>query len=245
MPSLSDLIDISSDQWVERNADFHKRVEMPALIASETNSNIPSAQKSPQIQIMESVSSTKAGVQRSRITAVVNLQASGVDRLPVANTGIEALVLQGDLCVSAEQMTEVGTGKYIRIPAMSNVDLHSENGCQLFIKFGEMVDSDEGIRHIDTLPSDNWLPGPAEGTEVIPLHVYEGRSILLIRWSEAAWFKPQLDPQGEELFVIKGVVHDALGSYGVGSWIRNPVPVWQAWGGHPGTIAYYKNGHFP
>ena len=104
---------------------------------------------------------------------------------------------------------------------------------------------DRGIRHIDTLVADNWLPGPVEGTEVIPLHVYEGRSILLIRWSEAAWFKPQLDPQGEELFVIKGVVHDALGSYGVGSWIRNPIPAWQAWGGHPGTIAYYKNGHFP
>ncbi|MBX2839279.1 MAG: cupin domain-containing protein, partial [Gammaproteobacteria bacterium] len=57
-------------------------------------------------------------------------------------------------------------------------------------------------------------------------------------------FHPKLDPQGEEVYVLSGELRDVDGTYHAGSWIRNPVPFWQAWSGQPGTMIFYKSGHF-
>jgi len=159
VPALSDLFDISNDHRTELNADFHQRVEMSAQIsiAESASSSLRSSltepdsetTEDPQIQVMESARTTRAGIERTRITSVVTLQAGSVDQLPIENIGIEALVLQGKLNIKGEHNEVVSSGHYIRIPALSNVDLHSKNGCQLFVKFGEMVISDEGLRQAE------------------------------------------------------------------------------------------------
>jgi len=77
----------------------------------------------------------------------------------------------------------------------------------------------------------------------MPLHMHNGANSMLVRWLAPVTFRPKLDPLGEEVLVINGTLADELGNYPAGSWIRNPVASWQAWGGLAGTVIYYKNGH--
>lgn len=114
----------------------------------------------------------------------------------------------------------------------------------LYLAAGQMLVSDTAERHLDTTDESRWLPGPASGTEVMPLHVHGTGNVMLIRWNTSIAFKPGLDPMGEEIFVLTGMLHDAQGHYPAGSWIRNPIAAWQSWGANAGTVVYYKNGHF-
>lgn len=120
----------------------------------------------------------------------------------------------------------------------------TEHEASLFVSGGQMSSSDGEERRIDTTESDRWLPGPVEGTEVLPLHVHGASNAMLVRWLAPVSFHPKLDPQGEEVFVLKGHLRDVDGTYPQGSWIRNPVASWQAWAGEPDTVIFYKSGHF-
>jgi len=114
----------------------------------------------------------------------------------------------------------------------------------MYLAIGQMRDSDTEYRRIDTSDEANWFPGPVEGTDVLPLHGHGSGNVMLVRWNNTAAFKTRIDPLGEELLVVKGAVYDAQGFYPEGSWIRNPICAWQAWGAKAGTVIYYKNGHF-
>lgn len=113
-----------------------------------------------------------------------------------------------------------------------------------YLAIGQMQPSDKVRRRINTLVDDNWLPGPIDGTEVLPLHGHGTGNVMLVRWNKTTAFKTRIDPRGEELLVLKGAIHDAKGLYPQDTWIRNPIPAWQAWGAKAGTVIYYKNGHF-
>ncbi len=129
----------------------------------------------------------------------------------------------------------------------SNVDASIKSvteGCLLYVSAGQLVNSDKEKRRIDTSDQSRWLPGPVDGTEVMPLHMHKGSNAMLIRWLEDASFKPRLDPLGEEVLVLEGELYDTDGRYEQHSWIRNPVSHWQNWHGKQGTLVYYKNGHF-
>lgn len=114
----------------------------------------------------------------------------------------------------------------------------------LYLAIGQMQDSDTQWRRIDTENAENWFPGPVDGTDVLPLHGHGSGNVMLVRWNKTAAFKTRIDPRGEELLVVKGAVYDSKGLYPAGSWIRNPIVAWQAWGAKSGTVIYYKNGHF-
>lgn len=183
-----------------------------------------------------------------RFTALLRLSKNTEYPFRHHASGAELLVLEGSLDAAehADASGELcGSGTYLRYPLNSGLHPKTTTGCTVFLKVGQTNDEDTVYREIDTGLQAEWLPGPVEGTEVLPLHVQGGKSILMIRWNEPVFFKPKLDPQGEEIFVVSGKLHDATGTYGPGTWIRNPVPAWQAWGGGPGTVVYYKNGHFP
>ena len=106
------------------------------------------------------------------------------------------------------------------------------------------MQSDTQWREIDTDNEENWFPGPVDGTDVMPLHGHGSGNVMLVRWNKTAAYKTRIDPRGEELLVLTGAVYDAQGFYPEGSWLRNPIETWQAWGAKAGTVAYYKNGHF-
>ncbi len=181
-----------------------------------------------------------------RLTGIVTVSAGHQFDFGNYQCGFEIMVLHGTLraTTTSNQLT-ASVGDYLRIPYGEPAQFLIKSDCRLLIKLGQMSDTDREVRLISTDDKTLWLPGPVEGTEVLPLHLHDTKSALLIRWLEPAYFKPQLDPLGEELFVINGTLHDAYGSYEKGSWIRNPVPAWQSWGGQAETMVYYKNGHFP
>lgn len=128
-------------------------------------------------------------------------------------------------------------------PGSKNAQTH-QTPIEFYIATGQLAHTDKQKRCINLNDHNLWLPGPVEKTEVMPLHMHEGNNSMLVRWLDTTSFKPRLDPLGEEVLVITGTLKDEKGSYSAGSWIRNPVSAWQAWSGEPGTLIYYKNGHF-
>lgn len=188
-----------------------------------------------------------------RMTALAKLdpQSTGVT---VPATELELLVQHG---IIADDNTEYLHPYYLRQPqelsgSNQNVTLHpgsrnappNETQLEFYIATGQLAATDTERRCINLADNSLWLPGPVEHTEVMPLHMHNGANSMLVRWLESVTFRPRLDPLGEEVVVISGTLADELGTYPAGSWIRNPVASWQAWGGLSGTVIYYKNGHF-
>lgn len=175
------------------------------------------------------------------------------EHLPVLfekHPDLEFLIQHGHL---SSRLGDYNKNWYFRVPetdVKQNVTfqraatMNADDPVIVYLAAGQMKDSDLAWRKIDTNKEDNWLPGPVEGTEVLPLHGHGSCNVMLVRWNKAAAFKTRIDPRGEELLVIRGAVSDASGAYQQNSWIRNPITAWQAWGAKAGTVVYYKNGHF-
>lgn len=217
----------------QKNADFTaKAIEDPAI-----ESWVGTNEDGVYAKLIEAVLSSEP-----RLTMLIKFEPGGFYDLRQHHGGEEFLVLEGELN-DANGIYE--TGCYVRNPRGTQHILTSSNGCILFAKLGEFAETDEEHRVISTLDESLWLPGPVEATRVIPLHMHDCRSVLMIRWHESARFKPGIDPQGEEIYVIAGELRDDTNSYTTGTWIRNPVKEWHHWEASKGTIIYYKNGHFP
>lgn len=174
-----------------------------------------------------------------RKTAFVYLPQG--ESLSEESSGVEILIIEGQCVYNRHTISQ---GHYLRLPGSSTVTA-GDNGCKLFIKYHQFMDEDSGERIIDTNAMDQWLPGPAEGIKIRPLHVFNTESIMLLYWQHADEFRPNLDPQGEEILVIKGLLQNRDSLFKPYSWIRNPVEDWRSWHGSTGTLAYYKSGHFP
>lgn len=166
---------------------------------------------------------------------------------------LEILMQRGGLQSAAGTHEE---GMYFRLPDASDQrfdsqlfssisDAEHQQTTLAYLASGHMLETDSEIRIINTLDRSRWLPGPVDGTQVLPLHGHGSGNVMLVRWTEAVAFKPKIDPRGEEVLVLEGKLSDAKGSYTAGTWLRNPIVAWQSWGARPGTVIYYKNGHFP
>ena len=182
--------------------------------------------------------------------------ADGTDAVGLGELrGAELLVQRGALELGGRHL---GPGTYVRLPrGAAEPDPEADpaeaadagppllaGGSLVYLSIGQIEPTDRERRVIDTGSPDAWLDGPIDGIEVLPLHGHRTGNVMLVRWSGPAAFRPKLDPTGEELLVLEGTLHDARGSYPAGTWIRNPVPAWQSWGGSPGALVCYKSGHF-
>ncbi|OED42407.1 hypothetical protein AB833_07145 [Chromatiales bacterium (ex Bugula neritina AB1)] len=175
-----------------------------------------------------------------RMTSLITLPQNGhLPRQPRAQ-GLEILVIDGD-CTDGN--TDYPGSSYLRFPQFR--DIRSRNGCRLFVKYNQFLPDDEGERNIDTSDPDKWFPGPVDGISIRPLHVFKTESIMLLHWKNACEFRPKLDPQGEEILVLTGLLQNKDQLYKPNSWIRNPVEDWLDWHGSSNTLLYYKSGHFP
>ncbi len=157
-------------------------------------------------------------------------------------SGIEMLILEGTCRVNKTSHT---LDSYLRLPTTKDIKITAASDCIIFIKYNQFLEGDRGDRIINTRQPEKWLPGPVEGIEIRPLHVFDTESIMLLRWHHAAEFKPRLNPRGEEILVMNGLLQNRDHLYRQFSWIRNPIEDWRKWHGNTGTLAYYKSGHFP
>jgi len=191
-----------------------------------------------------------------RMTALFKLEEDehAGARVQIPANDLELLVQHG---LVADDDTEYLHPYYIRQPTDltgnnqhftlypgSKNKLAQRGHLEFYVATGQLAATDKQRRCINLNDHSLWLPGPVENTEVMPLHMHQGNNSMLVRWLDTASFKPRLDPMGEEVLVISGTLTDKYGTYTTGSWIRNPVRTWQTWGGKPGTLIYYKNGHF-
>ena len=199
--------------------------------------------------------------ENPRLTAQLRLEPEFSPSRLGENPDLEILMQRGEL----ESLAGIyPAGLYLRLPLTGDEQLQSltlkctksmnatghstkeaEQAALLYLAAGQMLTSDSEHRRINTNEDSRWLPGPTSGTEVLPLHGHGTGNVMLIRWTDSATFKPGLDPMGEEVLVLNGMLQDKDGEYPAGSWIRNPVKAWQSWGANAGTVVYYKNGHFP
>lgn len=205
--------------------------------ADHPHNNIESggkASESPVI-ILEQTAQTPP-----RITSLCRLEKGQSLSLHKHTGSIEALVLTG-ACNNKQAVYE--RGSYLRFPVA--VDLQSKDGCLLFVKQNQFLDGDDGQRHISIFDEQNWMPGPTEDMLIKPLHVFGSESIMVLRWKHASEFRPNLNPNGEEILVLDGLLQNRDHLYRPLSWIRNPVPDWRDWHGSTDTYLYYKSGHFP
>ena len=190
--------------------------------------------------------------------------AAGTESASLGASGdLELLVERGEIDCTAGADTDVWPARlYARLPVerdegacTATLSLRAEDDAAaegrrgpdaalVYLATGHIAPSDTERRRIDTTDPSRWLPGPVVGTEVMPLHGHGTSNVMMIRWLGAIAFRPRLDPLGEEVLVVAGCLHDADGDYPAGTWIRNPVPAWQSWSGDPGTLVYYKSGHF-
>lgn len=190
---------------------------------------------------------------RPRLTGQLRFNASYSPSMLDLSSDLEILIQRGEL---KSVMGIFSRGLYLRLPVSDKAsaqelslgrgkrsDKQHEPLALLYFTAGQMLDSDTELRQVNTLKKQLWLPGPLDGTEVLPLHGHGSGNVMMIRWTQTVKFKTTLDPLGEELLVLSGALHDEYGHYPAGTWIRNPVVAWQSWGATTGTVVYYKNGH--
>jgi len=205
------------------NNNFHASVKMTEF---ETQSFYP-------LELME-----------NRVTALMNLKPDDnfedIAEITSHGNDIELLLLKGQISCNG---VVYDRGGYLRLPTTTDIRLDTD--CTLFIKYNQFLKGDDGERSIDTQLADKWLPGPVDGIEIRPLHVFDTESIMLLRWYHTAEFRPKLNPRGEEILVIDGLLQNRDHIYRPHNWIRNPIEDWRRWHGNSGTIIYYKSGHFP
>lgn len=227
------------------NADLSLRVQMQAGSAVWQPSRLPGL----SLCVLEYI----AGVQ-PRMTALARLDPD-VNGVVIPAQELELLVQHG---IVADDETEYLHPYYLRqprdrfgrhqhftlFPGSRNKQQSTNGVLEFYLATGQLAETDTERRCINLSEHSLWLPGPVENTEVMPLHMHNGNNSMLVRWLDSVSFRPKLDPLGEEVLVIDGSLSDELGHYTTGSWIRNPVASWQSWAGTPGTLIYYKNGHF-
>jgi len=217
----------------------------------------PATRPGLEVRLLEHI-----GGDSPRVSVQLRLAAGTESASLGTSVDLELLVERGEIGCSAGEDEDVWPARlYVRLPveeegaSAATLSLSAEeddagegrdgpDAALVYLATGHIAASDTERRRIDTTEPSRWLPGPVAGTEVMPLHGHGTSNVMMIRWLGAVAFRPRLDPLGEEVLVVAGCLHDADGDYPVGTWIRNPVPAWQSWSGDPGTLVYYKSGHF-
>ncbi len=173
-------------------------------------------------------------------TSVVKYDAGASFNQHSHPLGEEILVLEG---LFSDEHGDYPAGTYIRNPPGSKHSPFSREGCVILVKLNQFNSADLEEVRIDTT-STPWLPGQG-GLQVMPLHNFEHEHVALVKWPVGEVFKPHRHFGGEEIFVLSGTFKDEHGSYGKGSWLRNPHLSQH----HPyvdeETVIWVKTGHLP
>jgi anti-sigma factor ChrR (cupin superfamily) len=183
----------------------------------------------------------RQGAEVARATSIVRYAPGSRFERHSHGGGEEILVLEGTF---SDEQGDYPPGTYLRNPPGSSHAPFSTGGCTLFVKLRQMHPADPGRVVIDSRHSA-WRPGLVEGLEVMPLHAFGSEQVALVRWAPGTTFAAHSHPGGEEILVLSGVFQDEQGSYGAGSWLRNPPgSVHQPWS-EAGCTIWVKTGHLP
>ena len=212
------------------NMDFHKRVVVVPRDMHWAESRLAGVMR----KMLE-----REGAETGRATSIVRY-APGSDFSSHTHAGGEEfIVLSG---VFSDQYGDFGPGSYIRNPIGSAHRPFSKDGCTIFVKLCQFEPEDQAFVRLDTA-SGTWLPGPADGLAVLPLHEFGPERIALVKWQPGTRFGEHSHPGGEEILVLDGVFEDEFGRYPEGTWLRNPHASRHTPFSGEGCTIYVKTGH--
>jgi anti-sigma factor ChrR (cupin superfamily) len=106
-----------------------------------------------------------------------------------------------------------------------------------------MSPSERGRVVVDTTAA-RWAAGEAAGHMRLDLYAgADGERVSLERLEAGARLPEVACAGGEEIFVLSGVLADADGRYGPGTWLRRPAGQRCGWWSDEGASWWAKRGH--
>ncbi len=214
------------------NADFSKRV----AIATDEMPWIPSPQAGVERRLLDRV-----GGEVARATSLVRYAPASTFPAHEHTLGEEFLVLSG---VFSDEHGDYSAGTYIRNPPGSRHAPRTASGCIILVKLRQMKPTERVRLVIDTVTAA-WRQGDSAGTTQLLLHNDRntGERVTVERLTPGAHQFEVDCPGGEEIFILSGGLRDEHGSYGAGSWIRNPAGFRRHLGSSNGATYWAKRGH--
>jgi len=212
------------------NADFSQRVVM----ATSDMPWIPSPQAGVERRMLDRI-----GGEVARATSLVRYAAASTFPAHDHALGEEFLVLDG---VFSDEHGDYPAGTYVRNPPLSRHSPRTAPGCIIFVKLRQMALSEKTRLVIDSTTA-KWRPAEQAGLTILPLFQAPGESVVLERLDAGAAHSELDCPGGEEIFILSGDLHDESGTYGAGTWIRNPAGVRRSLGSTSGATYWVKRGH--
>ncbi len=195
------------------------------------------------------VESPLAGVERrmlerdggevARATSIVRYAPGSHFDAHTHGGGEEFFVLDG---VFSDEDGDFPRGMYVRNPIGSSHRPFSVDGAIILVKLQQFDPADQAFVRLDTT-REAWLPGPASGLTVMPLHQFGTEHVALVKWEPGTRFVNHLHPGGEEIFVLSGTFADEHDTYPAGTWIRNPPGSAHSPYSDEGCVIYVKTGH--
>ncbi len=214
------------------NADFSQRVAI--------DTNAMAWEKSPMVGV-ERRKLDRIGDEVARATSLVRYAPESYFSEHTHSGGEEFFVLEG---VFSDEHGDYPAGTYVRNPIGTAHTPHSKDGCVIFVKLQQFVESDTEQFSINTRDA-KFSPGQVPGLSVLHLHSHEGESCALVRWAPGTKFAPHRHFGGEEILVLEGTFQDEMGDYPKGTWLRSPHMSQHNPFSDEGCLIYVKTGHLP
>ena len=214
------------------NADFSQRV----VIATDALPWIPSPQAGIERRLLDRI-----GGEVARATSLVRYAPASTFPAHEHGLGEEFLVLSG---VFSDEHGDYGEGTYVRNPPHSRHTPRTVPGCTILVKLRQMPPTETKRVVIDTAKA-TWKPADPKGPIRLQLFLASdtGESVTLERMPPGTHLIEAEQPGGEEIFVLSGTLSDQHGSYGAGTWIRNPAGSRSGFGSENGATYWAKRGH--
>ena len=215
------------------NADFSARV----VIATGALPWIASPQPGVERRLLDRI-----GGEVARATSLVRYAPASAFPAHEHALGEEFLVLDG---VFSDEHGDYPAGTYVRNPPRSRHTPRTAPGCIIFVKLRQMRDDETHRVVVDTARAA-WQQGPVAGLSLVPLHAAaDGETVALERLPPGARLRAYEVANGEEIYLLEGDLADGHGTYGAGTWMRNPSGLRYELMSTAGAVYWVKRGHLP
>lgn len=213
------------------NMDFNARIVIDTSRMPWVASPSPGVWRKPL---------ARAAAEQGHATSIVRYDPGARFARHDHPLGEEILVLSGTL---SDETGDFPAGSYFRNPRGFAHSPFSDQGCTLLVKLHQMSPDETTRVHVDTRTIE-WSDGPG-GTKLSVLHRIADETVYLVRWPPGIEVPRHGHPGGEETFVLSGELRDEAGTYGPGTWIRNPPGSAHTPSAEIETTAWIKAGHLP
>ena len=214
------------------HADFTQRV----ILRSEDLPWIPSPQAGVNRRLLDRI-----GGEVARATSIVRYTPDSHFPAHTHGGGEEFFVLNGTF---SDEHGDYPAGTYVRNPPGSSHTPFTKDGCTIFVKLRQMQPDDKTHIAINTEIA-KWSSGDNNRLSKLPLFAEPDNPerVELIRLASHTQTSPYICNGGEEILVLSGTLEDSEGTYGPGTWIRNPPGFYQHLQSEAGATYWRKQGH--